>query len=68
MPEQLISRDFSQHRMSSQVDTAVIHTYEEILHEWMQSIEAVLSEGGSDDRFVVEGLFVYDYIGYYTDY
>ena len=53
MPEQLISRDFAQHRISSQVDAAVIHTYEEILHEWIQSIEAVLSEGGSDDRYLL---------------
>nr|CAB3238689.1 dynein gamma chain, flagellar outer arm-like [Phallusia mammillata] len=51
LPSQLVSRDFSQHRISSQFDPAVIQSYEEVLHEWMQTIEGVLSEG-ADDRLL----------------
>nr|XP_018672821.1 dynein gamma chain, flagellar outer arm-like [Ciona intestinalis] len=51
LPETLVTRDFAQHRISSTFDTTIIQAHEEVLHEWMQTIDGVLSEG-EDDRLL----------------
>ncbi|CAK8694917.1 unnamed protein product [Clavelina lepadiformis] len=51
LPQQLVSRDFTQHRISTQLDAGVLQSYEEVVHEWIQAIDGVLSEG-SEDRLL----------------
>lgn len=51
LPENLVTSDFKQHRISSQYDTAVIREYESVVQDWIQAIDGVLSEG-SDERYI----------------
>ena len=56
LPEQLVSRDFSQHQHRNQFDSSIVQVYEEVLQEWMQAIEGVLAEG-TEERLLLSCYF-----------
>ena len=53
-PDSIISNDFKQHRLAA-ADTAIIAEYEDLVTDWMNTIENILMDS-SDER-----LEVYDY-------
>ena len=49
-PENIIGTDFKQHRLAA-LDPQVIAEYEELVSDWMNTIEAILHDT-SDERFM----------------
>lgn len=50
-PDSIISNDFKQHRLAA-ADTAIIAEYEDLVTDWMNTIENILMDS-SDERFEV---------------
>lgn len=49
LPSEMVFNDFKHHRISSQVDQAVVKEYEAVVHDWIQVIDGVLTDG-NDER------------------
>ena len=47
-PENLVSNDFKQHRLAA-LDHSIISEYEELVTDWIGTIEAILNDT-SDER------------------
>ncbi|XP_064629693.1 uncharacterized protein LOC135488785 isoform X2 [Lineus longissimus] len=46
-PERLVSNEYKQHRLAA-LDHEIISEYEELVNEWIATIEPILSESGED--------------------
>ena len=49
LPDNVVGADFKQHRLAA-LDQGIITEYEELVTDWMTTIEAVLTDT-SDERY-----------------
>lgn len=50
-PENIVGNEFKQHRLAAS-DQAIITEYEDLVTDWMNTIDAILHDT-SDERFAV---------------
>ena len=51
LPENVVGSDFKQHRLAA-LDTTLINEYEEVVSDWISTIEAILHDT-SDERYTL---------------